>query len=1122
MGRPHPLRAAPALHPVGSPLPIHRRLPALACALTALGFCAGPLGCDDDAAPVIREVDRLRSTDDPAGPYSVAARITPGDGALTVALLYTTAALDPLGAPCVDGPPPRPPRGPGVGDGGLADGRFDGGVLDGGPPDGGSPDAPDAGPARDGGSPDAPDAGPARDAPAPCHRIALRPAGGSWRADFDPGPILLGARVLYRLIAVDEDGDRAVWPEEGPAAFDVAPFAPLVIDQLAPTTGPAIGGTEVLLRGEGFGPGLTVRFAGRPAAVRVESPRLAIIATPGGAPGVVEVEVERIDRRVRLPGAFTYTPPPAIDRVDPGEASADTPLLLIVDGERFEPGSQIRIGVRAPEPVLHVEPTRVVADVAPHPAGTVDVAIVDPYGQEAVAPSALVLRPPPRLDALDPAQGPDSGNTPLRLTGADFRRPVAVWFGERRAATVNFIDAGTVAARSPVHPAGDVDVTIYNPDGQSATLPGGWRFIGSPVVDRIDPDVVGRCGGAVATLFGRNFDPDMRVRIDGVEAEVLEVAEDGTEARVRLPRGDVGPARIEVTGVDGRVFRSDELIAFDRRPIIRSVEPSRVPIWGQDDVVVRGADLDAVAAVQIGERAAPGFEIVPGEDPCDGRLLVDTPPGEDGPAELRLDDALGEAARLPDGLTYVAPRIEPATGLQPGYTNATLAGVGLVADLAFTIGGRAPRAVERVSDELWRVVTPSGEPGAAPLRFALARSGRSATVEPGFVYTVFRDRTAGRLTAPGDCNDVSVADLDGDGRPDVIGAFGGMGAVEPTVQPPAVFLNRGGRFDRRPLDPSGNGINARLGDVDGDGALDALFANLSGPENRLFLGDGAGGFRLDPRFPGTDSSYDADFVDVDGDGDLDVFSLRIGSPQGGNANGPEQLWLNQGGRFVDASDRLPFDPGDVHDHDFDHGDLDGDGRPDIVIVVDNLSENFATARSRLWMNRGDGRFELRDSPFNDVRGDWLDVKLVDLDGDGDLDVVMPQDYLEGFSLPGTPPVALYFNDGDAGFVAAHERIRGMPRLPAYEAVPVDLDADGDLDLLIAVYGILYGDGTIEPFGSVLLLNDGTARWFEASSAFVDLPVIASANYAVADFDGDGDLDLFECAARGQSRLWIRD
>lgn len=1069
-----------------------------------LSASALSVGCQPDQSPVIREVDRLRAPADPRGPFVVTARAGSGDGALRVTLSYSVDGRDPLDEACVDAPPDGRWRLAGAGS------DADGGARQ------------DAGDDDDAGPPGEPDAGVG--AAPPCHRLALVGDGDVWRGTLVGPPFPLGLRVLYRLVAVDEDGDRAVWPPDGPAIFDVGWDRPLTVEALTPVAGPAAGGTEVLIRGAGFGPGLGVRFGGRAAVVDVVSAHLARARTPAGAAGPVEVVVTREAQGVRRPAGFVYEPPPTITRVDPGEVPAERAALLVVEGADFVAGASVAFGEAAGAlvdgEVEVVDARRVVVTTPLLAPGTVDVVVSNPDGQQAVAVDALRVNAPPRLDMLAPSSGSDGGGTVVRVVGADLRAPGAVWFGARPALRVVVDPDGSGAeVVTPLHVDGVVDVTWYNPDGQSAVLPEAFRFVGPPVVDAVEPGVAGRCGGTRAILRGRNFEPDMWVTVDGAEAEVLEVSDDGTEAVIRMPRGDVGAARIEVVGPDGRVFRSDELVAYDRRPVIGSVEPARVPIWGQE-VVVAGADLDAVSAVTVGERAARAFRVVDGDDPCDGRLLVDLPAGDDGSATLRLDDARGEAARLPAAVEYVAPVLEPASGLRPGYTNATMRGVGLVAGLTMTIGGRAPRVAQRLSDEEWAVVTPPGDDGPQPVRFSIAAAGRSATVDDGFTYRAYRDRTAGRLDAPGDCNDVEVADLDGDGTLDVVGAFGGMGGIEPLEQPPTVWLNDGAaRFRRVELRPTGNGINSRLGDVDGDGDLDLLLANLSGPANRLFLNDG-GSFSEVADFAGRDSSYDADFVDVDLDGDLDIFSLRIGSPDG-NANGPEQLWLNDGrGRLSNGSAGLPFDLRDVHDHDFAHGDLDGDGLPDLVIVVDNLSQQFRTARNRVWMNRGGGRFEWVASPLNTLQGDWLDVELVDLDGDGDLDVLMPQDYLEGFSFPATPAMALWFNDGRGTLSAQHERVHGLPRLPAYEAVPVDLDADGDLDLLVAVFGIVYGDGTIDAFRSVPLLNDGTANWYEASGAFDGLLEIPSTNFGVGDFDGDGDLDLLECAGRGRSMLWM--
>ena len=136
-------------------------------------------------------------------------------------------------------------------------------------------------------------------------------------------------------------------------------------------------------------------------------------------------------------------------------------------------------------------------------------------------------------------------------------------------------------------------------------------------------------------------------------------------------------------------------------------------------------------------------------------------------------------------------------------------------------------------------------------------------------------------------------------------------------------------------------------------------------------------------------------------------------------------------------------------------------------------------------------------------------------------MLLPQDYVEGFSRPGTPGLGVYLNDGQANFEAAHHLVHGYPRLPAFEAVAVDVDLDGDLDVLVAVYGALYQDGTIDAFASTVLLNDGTGNVWESARAFDEQLDIATADFGPGDFDADGDIDLVECAARGQSRLWIQ-
>jgi len=76
-------------------------------------------------------------------------------------------------------------------------------------------------------------------------------------------------------------------------------------------------------------------------------------------------------------------------------------------------------------------------------------------------------------------------------------------------------------------------------------------------------------------------------------------------------------------------------------------------------------------------------------------------------------------------------------------------------------------------------------------------------------------------------------------------------------------------------------------------------------------------------------------------------------------------------------------------------------------------------------------------------------------------------------------------------------------------------------VLLAVFGYLYVDGTIEAFPSRVLLNDGETWFHDGTEALIGASVIASADFAAEDFDGDGDVDLVECAAEGRSRFWMQ-
>ena len=188
--------------------------------------------------------------------------------------------------------------------------------------------------------------------------------------------------------------------------------------------------------------------------------------------------------------------------------------------------------------------------------------------------------------------------------------------------------------------------------------------------------------------------------------------------------------------------------------------------------------------------------------------------------------------------------------------------------------------------------------------------------------------------------------------------------------------------------------DAAFFDADGDGHLDLYVVSGGGEfwgaadalRDRLYLGDGAGGFRrADGALP---DFYENGAVvapaDYDGDGDTDLF---VGSRLVAKAYGatPESYLLeNDGaGRFADVTAEVApalTDVGMVTDAVW--ADADGSGTPDLVVVGEWMPVRVFTGR--------DGRLteQTEAAGLGASQGWWNSVAAADLDGDGDVDLAL--------------------------------------------------------------------------------------------------------------------------------------
>jgi uncharacterized protein (TIGR03382 family) len=349
---------------------------------------------------------------------------------------------------------------------------------------------------------------------------------------------------------------------------------------------------------------------------------------------------------------------------------------------------------------------------------------------------------------------------------------------------------------------------------------------------------------------------------------------------------------------------------------------------------------------------------------------------------------------------------------------------------------------------------------------------------------------------------LELADVDGDGRVDLLFANGGNYNEPGLPEPNRVFLNRGpgAPFEEMTLGTPDLSRVIKVGDVDGDGDPDIVVGGAYQSQTRLFLGDGAGGFDevTTDRLPARVASVgDLELGDVDGDGDLDMVLADWGPGDPFETDGaPMILWLNDGaGRFTDASDRLPA-KSIAWSWDFELLDVDNDYDLDILV-----SCKVCTGGS-LFHNRGDGSFEDASDLLPQFTNNY-EFEAADFDGDGFLDVVTIND---GDQVDPENQFdkreRIFTGDGAGGFVDATAAMwPDSENLGADDnaVVILDFDSDGDSDFLIASLG---------DAPDRLMVNDGgTLR--QRDDTFDGVATPGTLGIGVADLDGDGKLDVVQ-------------
>ncbi len=264
-----------------------------------------------------------------------------------------------------------------------------------------------------------------------------------------------------------------------------------------------------------------------------------------------------------------------------------------------------------------------------------------------------------------------------------------------------------------------------------------------------------------------------------------------------------------------------------------------------------------------------------------------------------------------------------------------------------------------------------------------------------------------------------------------------------------------------------------MADLDGDGDEDLVAALIAGGEIRVYENLGLAAFGPPVSIvSGLENAPEIALLDVDRDGDLDI----VAAPHGLRT----LRWFENLGSFAFGGPADLLAAGETSTSSLELADLNGDGSDDLLMATREPSVTIL--ESVVQVGQPPYASELTEVTRRVV--DVSDVVAIDIEGDGDLDLVSA-----------SPSDGLYLsrNRGFESFDRIEPLASGVTG--ARRLTAADLEPDGDIDIVLL-------DGTRR---LIVLENDGTGAF---TTQIVDAAMIGmSSAVSAIDIDADGDLDL---------------
>jgi hypothetical protein len=689
-------------------------------------------------------------------------------------------------------------------------------------------------------------------------------------------------------------------PPVDPPPVDPPPAVP-AINKATPLSSPA-GGT-VDITGINFKNVISVTFGGIPAAsYAIISESLIRAVVGGGATGNIEVKTSTGTASL---DAFVFVQKPTITGFKPDSTAKNE--TIVIRGNNLATTSQVILGRT---PALGFQ---VISDSEIH-AITGDgssgyVKIITGAGEDSLP--GFIFNPGPLVYSVTPDRG--IAGTPVTIKGEHFTGATAVSVGASNVSSFVVISDTVIVA---IIPAGNNNYIIVTNKYGSAPGPY-YSYPSVPLIKSFAPRVGGEGTRIKIEMDSYYYDIDS-IKIGGVQ--IRERIPVGFQFEIVAGKGATG--KISLHTADTTVFSSDSF-EYVQKPVLKSF----APVTGKAGTVVtlRGSFFHRTARVYFGDAMAADVRVL-----SDSVLTAVVSSGASG--EVRLETAGGKMA-IP-GFTFISSSIPKILSFSPvsgkAGTIVEIAGENFNTDPAanFVGFGAAYGKVVSATNSLIRVEAPAG---ASAELLTLTTNGFTSSSNNFFTLQSSDSRQVDDTTYkdlktliparsfPG--TNFGAHDLDGDGKPDLIVS----GLFDLTV-----YLNTSNKdsvsFEQvLIIDNVSLFQNMLVYDIDGDGRQD-LVAGLRSTIKFFKNTSTTGKISFDSpaeRIGGTYSFFRA--ADINGDGKPEILGLEEHGDISIFRNTSSGSTISFGSRYTIPVDKDFFQ--------FEAGDLDGDGKPEVLASI---------------------------------------------------------------------------------------------------------------------------------------------------------------------------------------------